>query len=331
MVSLRPLFYGQRSTVLVPQGILVENFSGKALYSQDQLQGTPSSKSNMILSLKEICKSFGSRQVLNSVSLVCDRGEICGLIGPNGAGKSTLFRIILGLVSPDSGSIKIPSSAKKAIGGIIDKPALYGYLSAYDNLRVFAALQGIELNDTMYLYEMDRVGLDPDRTDPVRNYSMGMKQRLGLAIALINQPECIILDEPFSGLDPMGARALHRLILNLAKETGIAVLVSSHNLVELGELCDTLYIINNGIINEKKEARALMRDAARVYVLYGNNLEKSEILQELSAEFRSGIALVDPGSIGIESVIKGMVQEGTDFSACVPQSDLKSLFTSEKK
>ena len=140
----------------------------------------------MILSAGDVCKSYGSLKVLKGVSLELHKGEICGLIGPNGAGKSTLFRILLGLVSRDSGSLQIHSESSKPLGGIIEKPALYGYLSALENLRVFARIQGLELTKAELENELLQVGLSPDRTDPVRNYSMGMKQRLGLAIALLN-------------------------------------------------------------------------------------------------------------------------------------------------
>ena len=284
----------------------------------------------MILSAKEICKSFGSRQVLKSISLNCQKGEICGLIGPNGAGKSTLFRILLGLIRRDSGDLRIQSTAPKPLGGIIEKPALYGYLSAFDNLRVFARLQGIPVSHTDYRKMMGHVGLDPERDDPVRNYSMGMKQRLGLAIALLNAPECVILDEPFSGLDPLGIRSLQEQVRTLAKDNGIGILISSHNLVELGDLCDRLYVINQGEIIKQGPAREILQAAARSYLIYGSGLEASKTLGSLRVEFRNGSALLTPEDRPIASVLKELTQEaGVSIFACVPQTNLTVLFERE--
>lgn len=284
----------------------------------------------MILSAREICKAYGERQVLKRVSLDCDKGEICGLIGPNGAGKSTLFRILLGLVRQDSGALSIPSDSAKPLGGIIEKPALYGYLSAYENLKVFAWVQGLSFSTSDYRKMMVQVGLDCGRRDPVRNYSMGMKQRLGLAIALLNQPECVILDEPFSGLDPIGIRSLQEQIRVLAREHGIGILISSHNLAELGDLCDRLYVINEGEIVRKGPAREILQAAARGYLIYGSGLEDSSILKEFGAVLRQGSALLRTEDAPIDGILKKLTQEeGVSISGCIPQTDLRALFERE--
>lgn len=280
----------------------------------------------MILSAREVCKSYGSRGVLEGVSLSCHQGEIVGLIGPNGAGKSTLFRILLGLVRPDYGSLEIHSTVQKPLGGIIEKPALYGYLSAYDNLKVFSGIQGLKFQRTTYLELMAQVGLSPERSDPVRNYSMGMKQRLGLAIALLNHPECIILDEPFSGLDPIGIRALQNQVRMLAEQRGIGVLISSHNLVELGDLCDTLYVINQGEIIKHGPALEILNEAAMGFLLSGKGLENSIVLKQLKAEIRKGSAFVVPEDMTISEVLKSLLKEGAEVTGCVPQTNLSVLF-----
>lgn len=284
----------------------------------------------MILSAKEICKSYGHRQVLDHVSLSCRKGEICGLIGPNGAGKSTLFRILLGLVRRDGGQLIVRSGAPKPLGGIIEKPALYGYLSAYENLRVFARVQGMRFSGADYGEMMARVGLDPERRDPVRNYSMGMKQRLGLAIALLNSPECIILDEPFSGLDPIGIRSLQQQVRGLAVEHGIGIIISSHNLVELGDLCDRLYVINKGEIIREGPAREILQAAARGFLIYGRGLEASGTLKKHNAEFLKGCAMLTLQDGHIDLVLKELIQEpGVSVTGCVPQTDLRVLFEKE--
>jgi ABC-2 type transport system ATP-binding protein len=284
----------------------------------------------MILSAREVSKSYGARQVLKKVSLTCREGEICGLIGPNGAGKSTLFRILMGLVSQDAGELELRSVSPKPLGGIIEKPALYGYLSARENLNVFARVQGLVLTGQHYQELMAQVGLSADRQDPVRNYSMGMKQRLGLAIALLNDPDCVILDEPFSGLDPIGIRGLQQQVRSLAHKRRLGVLISSHNLVELGDLCDRLYVINHGEIVREGPARKVLQAAARGYILYGDGLAGSRLLQSLKVEFRKGSALLYPEAHPIEEVLRNLVQEdGVALKACIPQTDLRTLFEKE--
>ncbi len=281
----------------------------------------------MIIAAGDVCKSYGGRKVLRDVSLELRRGEICGLIGPNGAGKSTLFRILLGLVSRDSGSLEIHSGSRKPLGGIIEKPALYGYLSAGENLRVFSRIQGLNPGHREIDAQLEQVGLSPDRKDPVRNYSMGMKQRLGLAIALLNNPECVILDEPFSGLDPIGIRALQDEIRMLAGSRGIGILISSHNLPELGDLCDRLYVINQGEIIRKGPAREILQQAAQSYLLYGSGLESSKTLAAMDVVYRSGSALVSPGAEGIHEILRKVSAEpGVALMACIPQTNLSALF-----
>jgi len=281
----------------------------------------------MILDARDVCKTYGSLEVLKGVSLSLNRSEICGLIGPNGAGKSTLFRILLGLVSRDSGTLEIHSEASKPLGGIIEKPALYGYLSAFENLRVFSRIQGLELNRADIESQLLQVGLSPLRKDPVRHFSMGMKQRLGLAIALLNEPECVILDEPFSGLDPMGIRTLQDEIRELAKSRGIGILISSHNLVELGDLCDRLYVINQGEIVREGPAREILQQAARSYLLYGTGLESSTTLAKADIEQRTGSIVLHLEEDSIHIIIQRLSAEpGVILTACVPQTNLTALF-----
>ena len=281
----------------------------------------------MILDARDVCKTYGSLEVLKGVSLSLNRSEICGLIGPNGAGKSTLFRILLGLVSRDSGTLEIHSQASKPLGGIIEKPALYGYLSAFENLRVFSRIQGLQLSGADIEAQLLQVGLSPSRKDPVRNFSMGMKQRLGLAIALLNEPECVILDEPFSGLDPMGIRTLQDEIRELAKSRGIGILISSHNLVELGDLCDRLYVINQGEIVREGPTRDILQQAAQSYVIYGTGLESSATLSKADVEHRTGSVLVHLGEDSIHTTLQRLSAEpGVVLTACVPQTNLTALF-----
>ncbi|MGB5607594.1 ATP-binding cassette domain-containing protein [Eudoraea sp.] len=283
----------------------------------------------MILEARNIFKSYGSLKVLKNVTIECHRGKIYGLIGANGAGKTTLFRILLGLIKQDSGSIEINSQGIKPIGGIVEKPALYGYLSAFGNLKVFAQIQGLKLTKELFYQSMEQVGLSPTRKDVIRNYSLGMKQRLGLAIALLNNPECIVLDEPFSGLDPMGIFALHELIKKLSSQHHITVIISSHIVSELTGLCDTLYVLNDGEIIKSGSTTQLIKENVTTFKISGKNLEMSEVLKGVSAVFLNKSALVSPKSMSISEVLHKLAEEGVEITTCIPQTDLKALFGRE--
>jgi len=280
----------------------------------------------MILEARNISKSYDSLEVLKNVTIECHKGKIYGLIGANGAGKTTLFRILLGLIRADSGSIEINSQGIKPIGGIIEKPALYGYLSAYGNLKVFAQIQGLNLTKELYSQSMQQVGLSTKRTDVVKNYSLGMKQRLGLAIALLNSPDCIVLDEPFSGLDPMGIIAFHELIKKLSSQNQITIIISSHIVNELTDLCDTLYVLNEGEIIKKGPTAELLNESVTTYKIVGNNLEMSEVLQNINAIFSNKSVFVSPETMSITAILQKLIEEGQEVTACIPQTDLKALF-----
>lgn len=283
----------------------------------------------MILEARNICKSYGSLEVLKNVTIECHKGRIYGLIGANGAGKTTLFRILLGLIKQNSGSIVIDSEGIKPIGGIVEKPALYGYLSAYGNLKVFARIQRLKLTKELFNESMHQVGLSPERKDAVKNYSLGMKQRLGLAIALLNNPDCIVLDEPFSGLDPMGISALHALIKKLSRENQITIIISSHIVSELADLCDMLYVLYDGEIIKSGSAARLLKENVTTFKISGKNLETSEVLKNADAVFMNKSVLVSPKESTISEVLQRLIEEGVEVTSCIPQTDLKALFGRE--
>jgi ABC-2 type transport system ATP-binding protein len=283
----------------------------------------------MILEARNICKSYGSLEVLKNVTIECHKGKIYGLIGANGAGKTTLFRILLGLIKQNSGSIAIDSEGIKPIGGIVEKPALYGYLSAFGNLKVFAQIQRLKLTKELFNESMHQVGLSPERKDAVKNYSLGMKQRLGLAIALLNNPDCIVLDEPFSGLDPMGISALHSLIKKLSRENQITIIISSHIVSELADLCDMLYVLYDGEIIKSGSAARLLKENVTTFKISGKNLEMSEVLKNVDAVFMNKSVLVSPKESTISEVLQRLIEEGVEVTSCIPQTDLKALFGRE--
>ena len=204
----------------------------------------------VILSLKNIAKTYGKEQVLHNISFDIEQGEICGLIGENGAGKTTLMRILLGLIRADKGEIESVSQHK--IGSIIESPALYPNLTGRQHLQYYKTRFGLKTN---IIKMLELVHLpEPSWDRKVKNYSLGMKQRLSIAIALLDNPELIILDEPVNGLDPQGISDLRKMILNLRDQLGVTFLISSHILSELEFITDKYIIMKKGkILNNLSE------------------------------------------------------------------------------
>ena len=280
----------------------------------------------MIISGHDLSKSYGNLKVLDNVNISCAAGEICGLLGANGAGKTTLFKILFGLVTPDTGMVKINTSSVKPIGGIIEKPALYEYLSARDNLKIFGKIQGIDTNDDFLSATLVNVGLPLNRKDPVRNFSMGMKQRLGIAIALLNNPACLVLDEPFTGLDPLGVAALRKLIVDLAEKENLAIILSSHIIEELSKICNTLYVLKEGRIVNTGAAQKLIADNTNTYSICAENISSSQSLKAYQVSFKGNNALVSIGTEMVPALIQQLYEERIYITSCSPELSMEKLF-----
>ena len=199
-----------------------------------------------------LSKSYGKRLAVDHLDLQVDRGELFGFLGPNGAGKTTTIRMALGLVAPTNGSVEVlgvevrKNRAKvlPRVGALVENPALYGYLSGRNNLRAFGDLLG-GVGEKRIDEVLEIVSLNGRDKDKVKTYSMGMKQRLGLAVALLNDPDLLILDEPANGLDPAGIVEMRDLLRGLAAD-GKTVFISSHVLSEVQQICTRVAIINHG-------------------------------------------------------------------------------------
>src|ERR1700761_5806726 len=207
---------------------------------------------SLAVSTTGLTKRFGERPGVDDVGLAIPRGSVSGFVGPNGAGKTTTIRMLLGLVRPTAGggqvlggSLADPASYLDRVGALIESPAFYPQLSGRDNLRALARLGRIPLSAVAPALE--RAGLSARADDRYRTYSLGMKQRLGIAAALLPAPELLILDEPTNGLDPAGIREMRGVMRGLA-DRGITVLVSSHLLAEIEAVCDQLVMIESGRI-----------------------------------------------------------------------------------
>ncbi|MGJ5643309.1 ABC transporter ATP-binding protein [Formosa sp. S-31] len=284
----------------------------------------------MILSVKNVTKSYGNLHVLKAVNLACKAGEICGLLGANGAGKTTLFKIILGLIQPDSGTVTLNVKGVKPIGGIIEKPALYEYLNARENLRLFCKIQGLKLSDSELELKLKEVGLPVDRHDPVRNFSMGMKQRLAIAIAMLNHPKCLILDEPFSGLDPLGITALRGLITDLAEKEGLAIIISSHIIEELSKICNMLYVIKDGSIIKSGPTQELIVHNTTSYSFSAPDIKNARVLKGYEVQFKGNSASVQLKAEEVPKLIQKLQEEQIYITSCVPELNMDKLFDYSK-
>ncbi|WP_301922530.1 ABC transporter ATP-binding protein [Ferruginibacter sp.] len=209
---------------------------------------------SLIIEVNHLTKKFGNTVAVNDLSFTVNKGDVYGFLGQNGAGKSTTIRMLLTLIHPTSGEINLfgkkldanRSNILRQVGAVIEKPDLYKYLSAYDNLSIFAKMSGIKVTKQLLVQQLQMVGLEDRAKDTVRTYSQGMKQRLGIAVALVHNPALIILDEPTNGLDPQGIADVRNLILRLSKEMGKTVLISSHLLSEIELIASRMIILHKG-------------------------------------------------------------------------------------
>jgi ABC-2 type transport system ATP-binding protein len=223
-----------------------------------------------LIKVEKLCKSFGSKKVLNDISFEVRPGEILGFVGPNGAGKTTTIKLILGLQSIDSGDVFINgydikrefAKGIEKVGAIVENPDAYMYLSGWDNLKLAANLyDGIGKKEIEEVVKI--VGLENRIKDKVSKYSLGMRQRLGIAMALLHDPNVLILDEPTNGLDPEGIKELRDLIKKLAKDKKMGILISSHNLAELESFITDVCFIKNGFIIKNASIEEVKANGAK--------------------------------------------------------------------
>lgn len=213
---------------------------------------------DMILKTIDLCKSFSGQMAVNNISLNIEKNSVYGLLGPNGAGKSTTLKMITGILKPTSGSIEFDGYLWKRndlehIGALIEMPPLYENLTAYENLKVRTTLLGLDdarINEVLQIVQLTNIG-----KKRVGQFSLGMKQRLGIAIALLNHPKLLILDEPTNGLDPVGIEELRELIRSFPAK-GITVILSSHILSEVQQTADHIGIIAGGILGYEGKLNA---------------------------------------------------------------------------
>ncbi len=209
---------------------------------------------SVLLEVKNLSKNFKDLKAVNDLSFTVNEGDVYGFLGQNGAGKSTTIRMLLTLIQPTSGEINFfgknlfehRKEVLRQAGAVVERPDLYKYLSAYDNLFIFAKMSGVKVSRKLIMDQLELVGLADRASSKVKTFSQGMKQRLGIAVALVHDPRLIILDEPTNGLDPQGIADMRHLILRLSKEMGKTVIVSSHLLNEIEQIANRMIIIHKG-------------------------------------------------------------------------------------
>ena len=233
-----------------------------------------------------LSKRYKDRWAVDHLDLRVDQGDIYGFIGQNGAGKSTTLKLLCGLARPTHGEALIfgkpirDSVARRRVGTLIEQPGLYPDLSGRENLRLYAALLGLDSPERQVEEILKTVGLSPKEKKPVRHYSMGMKQRLGVALALLGGPDLLLLDEPINGLDPEGIREMRELLLRLNRERGLTILVSSHILGELSKIATRYGIIQEGRMVEQITAGELQQKCTDYLHLRPDQPQKAAALLE---------------------------------------------------
>lgn len=249
-----------------------------------------SNGSDIVVETKGLTKKYGTTLALNNVSISVHRGEIYGFVGRNGAGKTTLIRVLTGIANPTSGSFTLlgaatkseQKEARKHIAAMVETPALYMNMTAHDNLRTTLILKGLK-DESLIRSRLEEVGLSDviASSKKAKDFSLGMKQRLGIAMALLGDPELLILDEPTNGLDPEGIREMRELLVNINKSRNITMIISSHILGELSKLATRFGFIDKGvIINEISSDDLFNKVSKSVIIKTDDNVRALEILNE---------------------------------------------------
>lgn len=292
--------------------------------------------SENVLEIKNVSKYYHNNKVIDNISFSVKEGEIYGFLGPNGAGKTTTIKMILGLISIDEGVIEINGydvtrkfeKAMQYIGGIVENPDMYGYMSAVDNLKLFAKIRGINKSEVDRVLKL--VGLEDAKKQKVSKYSLGMKQRAGLALALLHSPKILILDEPTNGLDPAGIKDLRDILKKLSRENKTAVLVSSHILTEMELMCDKVAVIDKGKIVKIEELNKQTVKVKKQCVFKVVETEKAlEVIKTNISDdvYEKDERIYINSSVDISEIIKKLVENNINIKyANENEHNLEDIF-----
>lgn len=294
----------------------------------------------LIIEIKNLSKNFKNLRAVENLNINVFKGDVFGFLGPNGAGKSTTIRMLLTLIKPTKGNIKIFGkdlhkerlSILRNIGAIVEKPDFYGYLSAYKNLEILSKISGHTISKKRIMEVLELVGLAERYKSKVKTFSHGMKQRLGLAQALLHDPELIILDEPTTGLDPMGMKEIRDLIIHLSRDQKKTVFLSSHILYEVEQVANRMIIINKGTARVEGAVKELL-DASNLTVTFEvGDIEKAKsiILSTRWDQKLKGITnkkmefTIDNNEVAMLN--RFFVENGIDVMSIIPKRSLEEYF-----
>ncbi len=297
-------------------------------------------KEDKVIEVRGLTKDFKEIRAVDSLSVNVYRGDVFGFLGPNGAGKSTTIRMLLTLIRPKEGSIKIfgkslmedRNDILKDIGAIIENPAFYNYLSAYKNLEILSRMSGREISSNKIMETLETVGLKERSASKVKTYSHGMKQRLGIAQALLHDPELIILDEPTTGLDPQGMKEIRDLINYLSKEKNKTIFLSSHILSEVEQVANRMIIINKGKTVVEGKVQELLDSAEMKVTIEVDDAEaawqliKDSGWAEKLLSTNNNKMVFDVKTDEIALLNKHLVSNNISVSAIVPTRSLEEYF-----
>lgn len=295
---------------------------------------------SVIIQVSHLSKYYRDIKAVNDISFTVNKGDVYGFLGQNGAGKSTTIRMLLSLIAPTTGSIELfgmdlmkhRKEILQQVGAVIERPDLYKYLTAYENLSVFARMSGIKANRKKLMEQLEQVGLQERADGKVKTFSQGMKQRLGIAVALVHDPQLVILDEPTNGLDPQGIADVRQLILQLSRQQGKTVLVSSHLLYEIEMTANRMIIIDKGrkiaegnvrelFDPSKMLIRVSLTNAAPVMVQLTNSRWKDHITEQHEDHI-----LFQMDEQQVPALTADLVGMGAGITALQPQHSLEAYF-----
>jgi ABC-2 type transport system ATP-binding protein len=299
------------------------------------VEGTPA------LSVRGLTHRFGARTAVRGLDLTVLEGDVYGFLGPNGAGKTTVIRCVLGLVRPSEGEIRLfgatGTAARAPVGAIVETPAFHGFLTGRDNLRVAAAYAGLggRAAEDELARVLDRVGLTERAGDRAGTYSLGMRQRLAIARALLGRPRLLILDEPTNGLDPQGMREVRDLVRSLALNDKITVFLSSHLLGEIQAICNRVGIVTEGTLRAEGPVAELLSRSASPVVRVEVGADAAALTA--AVEGLAGAVIEGPGAEGrtrvalsgttIPALVRTLVAAGVEVDAVVPdRRNLEDVF-----
>ncbi len=296
--------------------------------------------SNLVIEVKGLTKKYKEVLAVNNLNLNVYEGDVFGFLGPNGAGKSTTIRMLLTLIKPTAGEIKIfgkplykhREEILKNVGAIVEKPDFYLYLSAYKNLEILGKLSGADTSKKHIMEMLELVGLEKRYKSKVKTFSHGMKQRLGIAQALLHNPKLIILDEPTTGLDPQGIKEIRDLIIRLSKEQNKTILLSSHILKEVELIANRMIIINKGTTKIEGYVKDLLNSESLSTQFEVSDVDKAiNIISSLNFNIKIidvsfNFITVQTNAENIGVINKTLIENGVDVTGIVKSRSLEDYF-----